>query len=179
MKRTRLGDSGLEVAVIGLGCMGLSDYYFTSRIDEAGGIALTRRALDIGVTLLDTADQYGPYTNEKLVGRAIAGRRDEVVLATKFGNQRLDDGSRVVNGKPAYVHQACDASLERLGVDHIDLYYQHRVDPDTPVEETWGAMKELVDAGKVRFLGISEAAPATVRRAPAGPPNSARPDEGA
>jgi aryl-alcohol dehydrogenase-like predicted oxidoreductase len=117
------------------------------------------------MTFLDTADVYGPFTNERLVGRAIAGRRDEVVLATKFGNQRLPDGSRVVNGKPDYVRQACDASLERLGVDHIDLYYQHRVDRSVPVEDTWGALAELVQAGKVRYLGISEAAPATVRRA--------------
>ena len=128
-------------------------------------MATIHRALDLGVTFLDTADAYGPFTNERLVGGAIKGRRDEVVLATKFGNQRLPDGSRTVNGRPEYVREACDASLERLGTDHIDLYYQHRVDATVPVEETWGAMAELVQAGKVRYLGISEAAPATVRRA--------------
>jgi aryl-alcohol dehydrogenase-like predicted oxidoreductase len=141
--------------------------------DDQESMATIHRALDLGMTFLDTADVYGPYTNERLVGRAIAGRRDEVVLATKFGNQRLDDGRRVVNGKPDYVRQACDASLERLGVDHIDLYYQHRVDRSVPVEDTWGAMAELVQAGKVRHLGISEAAPATVRRAHAVHPVSA------
>jgi aryl-alcohol dehydrogenase-like predicted oxidoreductase len=141
--------------------------------DDRESVATIHRALDLGMTFLDTADVYGPYTNERLVGRAIAGRRDEVVLATKFGNQRLDDGRRVVNGKPDYVRQACDASLERLGVDHIDLYYQHRVDRSVPVEDTWGAMAELVQAGKVRYLGISEAAPATVRRAHAVHPVSA------
>jgi aryl-alcohol dehydrogenase-like predicted oxidoreductase len=141
----------------------MSEFYGTP--DEVEATATIHRALDLGVTMLDTADMYGPFTNEELVGRAIAGRRDDVVLATKFGNERRPDGTRRVNGRAEYVRSACDASLERLGVDVIDLYYQHRVDPDTPVEETWGAMKELVDAGKVRHLGISEAAPGTIRRA--------------
>jgi len=163
MQTRRLGQ-GLEVSAIGLGCMGMSEFYGTS--DENEAIATIHRALDLGVTFLDTADMYGPFTNEKLVGRAIAGRRDEVVLATKFGNERNPDGSWVgINGAPDYVRSACDASLERLGVDHIDLYYQHRVDTNTPIEETVGAMKELVEAGKVRHLGLSEAAPATIRRA--------------
>ncbi len=148
----------------GLGCMGMSEFYGPG--DEAESIATIELALDLGVTLLDTADMYGPFTNEQLVGRAIAGRRDEVVLATKFGNQRATDGTRLgVNGRPEYVRSACDASLQRLGVDHIYLYYQHRVDPDTPIEETVGAMAELVAAGKVRHLGLSEAAPDTIRRA--------------
>jgi aryl-alcohol dehydrogenase-like predicted oxidoreductase len=142
----------------------MSEFYGSG--DESEAIATIHRALDLGVDFLDTADMYGPFTNEVLVGRAIKGRRDEVVLATKFGNERLEDGTYVrVNGRPEYVRAACDASLQRLGVDTIDLYYQHRVDPNTPVEDTWGAMKELVDAGKVRHLGISEAAPATIRRA--------------
>jgi aryl-alcohol dehydrogenase-like predicted oxidoreductase len=146
--------------------MGMSEFYGTA--DESEAIATIHRALDLGVTFLDTADMYGPFTNEKLVGRAIAGRRDEVVLATKFGNERNPDGSWVgINGTPEYVRKACDASLERLGVDHIDLYYQHRVDVDTPIEETVGAMKELVEAGKVKHLGLSEAAPETIRRAAA------------
>jgi aryl-alcohol dehydrogenase-like predicted oxidoreductase len=144
--------------------MGMSEFYGTADEDES--IASIHRAIELGVTFLDTADMYGPFTNERLVGKAIADRRDHVTLATKFGNERAEDGTRLgVNGKPEYVHKACDASLERLGVDHIDLYYQHRVDPDTPVEETWGAMRELVEAGKVRYLGISEAAPETIRRA--------------
>ncbi|HZQ81805.1 MAG TPA: aldo/keto reductase [Gaiellaceae bacterium] len=165
MKTRRLGQ-GLEVSAIGLGCMGMSEFYGTS--DEGEAIATIHRALDLGVTFLDTADMYGPFTNEKLVGRAIAGRRDEVTLATKFGNERREDGSWIrINGTPEYVHQACDASLQRLGVDHIDLYYQHRVDLDTPIEETVGAMKELVEAGKVRHLGLSEAGPETIRRAAA------------
>ena len=148
----------------GLGCMGMSEFYGSS--DEGEAIATILRALDLGVTFLDTADMYGPFTNEKLVGRAIAGRRDEVVLATKFGNQRGEDGSFLgINGKPDYVHGACDASLARLGVDHIDLYYQHRVDQTVPIEETVGAMKELVEQGKVRHLGLSEASPETIRRA--------------
>jgi len=142
----------------------MSEFYGTA--DEGEAIATIHRALDLGVTFLDTADMYGPFTNEKLVGRAIAGRRSEVVLATKFGNERREDGSWIgINGKPEYVHKACDASLQRLGVDHIDLYYQHRVDLDTPIEETVGAMKELVEAGKVRHLGLSEAGADTIRRA--------------
>jgi aryl-alcohol dehydrogenase-like predicted oxidoreductase len=171
MEQRTLGGQGLVVSALGLGCMGMSQSYGPG--DDQESVATIHRALDLGMTFLDTADVYGPYTNERLVGRAIAGRRDEVVLATKFGNQRLDDGRRVVNGKPDYVRQACDASLERLGVDHIDLYYQHRVDRSVPVEDTWGAMAELVEAGKVRYLGISEAAPATVRRAHAVHPISA------
>jgi aryl-alcohol dehydrogenase-like predicted oxidoreductase len=171
MEQRTLGGQGLVVSALGLGCMGMSQSYGPG--DDRESVATIHRALDLGMTFLDTADVYGPYTNERLVGRAIAGRRDEVVLATKFGNQRLDDGRRVVNGKPDYVRQACDASLERLGVDHIDLYYQHRVDRSVPVEDTWGAMAELVQAGKVRYLGISEAAPATVRRAHAVHPVSA------
>jgi aryl-alcohol dehydrogenase-like predicted oxidoreductase len=144
--------------------MGMSEFYGMGDEDES--IATIHRALDLGITLLDTADMYGPFTNEQLVGRAIAGRRNEVVLATKFGNQRGADGSRLgVNGRPEYVRSACDASLGRLGVDHIDLYYQHRVDPDTPIEETVGAMAELVAQGKVRHLGLSEAAPDTIKRA--------------
>ena len=171
MEQRTLDGQGLVVSAQGLGCMGMSQSYGPG--DDQESVATIHRALDLGMTFLDTADVYGPYTNERLVGRAIAGRRDEVVLATKFGNQRLDDGRRVVNGKPDYVRQACDASLERLGVDHIDLYYQHRVDRSVPVEDTWGAMAELVQAGKVRYLGISEAAPATVRRAHAVHPVSA------
>jgi aryl-alcohol dehydrogenase-like predicted oxidoreductase len=163
MKTRTLGQK-LEVSALGLGCMGMSEFYGTA--DEGEAIATIHRAIELGVTFLDTADMYGPFTNERLVGRAIAGRRDQVVLATKFGNERNDDGSWVgINGRPEYVHKACDASLERLGTDHIDLYYQHRVDLDTPIEETVGAMKELVEAGKVRHLGLSEAAPATIHRA--------------
>jgi aryl-alcohol dehydrogenase-like predicted oxidoreductase len=144
--------------------MGMSEFYGTA--DEGEAIATIHRAIELGVTFLDTADMYGPFTNERLVGRAIADRRDQVVLATKFGNERNEDGSWVgINGRPEYVHKACDASLERLGVDYIDLYYQHRVDNKTPIEETVGAMKELVEAGKVRHLGLSEAAPQTIRRA--------------
>jgi aryl-alcohol dehydrogenase-like predicted oxidoreductase len=144
--------------------MGMSEFYGVGDDDES--VATIHEALDSGVDFLDTADMYGPFTNERLVGRAIKGRRDEVVLATKFGNQRGEDGSRLrVNGTPEYVVAACEASLERLGVDVIDLYYQHRVDRTVPVEETWGAMKSLVEAGKVRFLGISEASTATIERA--------------
>ena len=159
-----LGREGLAVSALGLGCMGMSEFYGTA--DEAGAIATIHRALDLGVTFLDTADMYGPFTNERLVGKAVAGRREEIVIATKFGNERREDGTWVgINGTPEYVHRACDASLERLGVDHIDLYYQHRVDVRTPIEETVGAMAELVRAGKVRHLGLSEAAPETIRRA--------------
>ncbi len=164
MKRRRLGSQGLEVSAEGLGCMGMSEFYGPT--DEAEAMATIHRALDLGVDFLDTADIYGPFTNERLVGRALTGRRHEVVLATKFGNQRREDGSWVgVNGRPEYVRSACEASLARLGVDHIDLYYQHRVDKAVPIEETVGAMATLVGEGKVRFLGLSEAAPATIRRA--------------
>jgi aryl-alcohol dehydrogenase-like predicted oxidoreductase len=164
MKTRQLGN--LTVSALGLGCMGMSEFY--GQGDDEESIAVIQRALDLGCTFLDTADMYGPFTNERLVGRAIAGRRDEVVLATKFGNERREDGSRVgVNGRPEYVKAACDASLGRLGVDVIDLYYQHRVDTTVPIEETVGAMGELVAAGKVRHLGLSEAAPATIRRAAA------------
>jgi aryl-alcohol dehydrogenase-like predicted oxidoreductase len=163
MERRKLGGQGLDVSQIGLGCMGMSEFY--GRTDEGEAIATIRRALDLGVTFLDTADIYGPFTNEQLVGRAIAGRSD-VELATKFGNVRGEKGERLgIRGDAEYVRKACDASLERLGVDHIDLYYQHRVDPNTPIEETVGAMAELVEAGKVRHLGLSEAAPETIRRA--------------
>jgi len=162
--RTLGTTSPLTVSALGLGCMGMSEFYGTA--DEQGGTDTIHRALDLGVTFLDTADMYGPFTNERLVGKAIAGRRDEVQLATKFGNERLPDGTRVgINGHPDYVRSACDASLQRLGVDHIDLYYQHRVDKTVPIEETVGAMAELVQAGKVRHLGLSEASPETIRRA--------------
>jgi aryl-alcohol dehydrogenase-like predicted oxidoreductase len=172
MKLRTLGAQGLRVSAEGLGCMGMSQSYGPA--DEAEALATIHRALELGVTFLDTADMYGPFTNERLVGRALTGRRDEVVLATKFGNERREDGSWIgVNGRPEYVRRACDASLERLGTDHIDLYYQHRVDTTVPVEETWGAMRELVSSGKVRFLGISEAAPGTIRRAHATHPISA------
>jgi aryl-alcohol dehydrogenase-like predicted oxidoreductase len=158
------GDAALTVSALGLGCMGMSEFYGTT--DELQSTETIQRALDIGVTFLDTADAYGPFTNERLVGKAIDGRRDEVQLATKFGNVRGEDGSRLgINGSPEYVRKACDASLQRLGVDHIDLYYQHRVDRSTPIEETWGVLAELVAAGKVRHLGISEASAATIRRA--------------
>jgi aryl-alcohol dehydrogenase-like predicted oxidoreductase len=164
METRTLGTGGLEVSAQGLGCMGMSEFYGTA--DEGEAIATIHRAIELGVTFLDTADMYGPFTNERLVGRAIAGRRDEVTVATKFGNERREDGSWIgVNGSAEYVRRACDASLERLGIDVIDLYYQHRVDASTPIEETVGAMAELVAAGKVRYLGLSEAAPATVRRA--------------
>ncbi len=158
------GRPALQVSELGLGCMGMSEFYGTA--DEQTGIDTIHRALDLGVTFLDTADMYGPFTNEQLVGKAISGRRDEVQLATKFGNERNPDGSWVrINGTPEYVRAACDASLQRLGVDHLDLYYQHRVDRSVPIEETVGAMKELVEAGKVRHLGLSEASAATIRRA--------------
>jgi len=171
-KRTLGTDSAIAVSELGLGCMGMSEFY--GRGDEGEAVATIHRALDLGVTFLDTADMYGPFTNEQLVGKAIAGRRDEVQLATKFGNERLPDGTRVgINGKPEYVRSACDASLQRLGVDHLDLYYQHRVDKTVPIEETVGAMAELVAAGKVRHLGLSEASAATIRRAHATHPITA------
>jgi aryl-alcohol dehydrogenase-like predicted oxidoreductase len=163
MQKRTLGQ-GLQVSAMGLGCMGMSEFY--GRADEGEAIRTIHRALELGIDFLDTADMYGPFTNEKLVGRAIADRRDDVVLATKFGNVRGENGERLgIDGSPEYVRRACDASLQRLGVEHIDLYYLHRVDPKTPIEETVGAMKELVDAGKVRWIGLSEAAADTVRRA--------------
>jgi aryl-alcohol dehydrogenase-like predicted oxidoreductase len=162
----RLGKNGPQVFSIGFGCMGLSDFYSSSKTDDTAGIALIQRAVEHGVTLIDTADMYGPFTNEVLVGKALAVIRDKVVLATKFGFVRDPDGTRRgVNGKPEYVRSACEASLKRLGTDHIDLYYQHRVDPSVPIEDTVGAMADLVKAGKVRYLGLSEAGPETIRRA--------------
>lgn len=164
MHTRTLGFRGPAVSAIGLGCMGMSDFYGPA--DDAKNIAVIHRALELGVNFFDTADMYGPHTNEQLLGRALAGRRDQAVIATKFAIQRGADGSfQGVSGRPEYVKQACDASLARLGIDTIDLYYQHRVDPQVPIEETVGAMAELVAAGKVRHLGLSEAAPATIRRA--------------
>lgn len=173
MQRRMLGSQGLEVSEQGLGCMGMSFAYTGG--DDQESLATLQRALDLGVDFLDTADMYGPWTNERLVGRAVNGRRDQVLLATKFGNE-VDGQGRLagrVNGRPEYLRDALDGSLQRLGVDHVDLYYQHRVDPDVPVEETFGALAELVQAGKIRYLGISEAAPDTIRRAHATYPLSA------
>lgn len=163
--RRKLGSQGLAVSAMGLGCMGMSDFYKGGE-GEQESIATIHRALDLGIDLMDTADMYGPFTNEELLGRAIKGKRERFVVATKFGNQRASDGKFMgVNGRPEYVRACCDASLKRLGVDHIDLYYQHRVDLNTPIEDTVGAMAELVKQGKVRYLGLSEAGPATIRRA--------------
>ena len=173
MRPRVLGQDGLQVPELGLGCMGMSEFYGAT--DEAESIATIHRAIELGVTFLDTADMYGYGDNEELVGRAIEGRRDDVVLATKFGmvRDREDPRRRGVSGRPEYVHRAIDASLRRLGADHVDLYFQHRVDPDTPIEETVGAMGELVQVGKVRFLGLSEAGPETLRRAVATHPIAA------
>jgi aryl-alcohol dehydrogenase-like predicted oxidoreductase len=172
MDRRTLGTQGLVVSTLGLGCMGMSEFYGGG--NEAESIATIHRALELGIDFLDTADMYGPFTNERLVGKAIRDRRDGVVLATKFGNVRGENGEFLgIRGDPEYVRKACDASLQRLGVEHIDLYYQHRVDTKVPIEETVGAMAELVRAGKVRYLGLSEAAPATIRRAHATHPITA------
>ncbi|NJO43552.1 MAG: aldo/keto reductase [Cyanobacteria bacterium CRU_2_1] len=172
MQMRKLGNQGLMVSEMGLGCMGMSEFYGST--DDQEAIATIHHAIDLGINFLDTADMYGPFTNEHLVGKAIRNRRDQVTVATKFGNVRTSDGQFLgVSGKPDYVRSACDASLQRLGIDIIDLYYQHRVDPTIPIEETIGAMAELVQQGKVRYLGMSEAAPATIRRAQAVHPISA------
>ncbi len=173
MEKRKLGGQGLEVSAQGLGCMGMSEFYGPG--DEAESVATIHRALDLGVRFLDTADMYGPFKNEELVGRAIRGRRGEVVLATKFGIVRdpANPNVRGISGRPDYVRKACDGSLQRLGVDHIDLYYQHRVDPEVPIEDTVGAMSRLVEEGKVRYIGLSEAGAETIRRAHATHPVTA------
>ena len=172
MERRELGEQGLETSTLGLGCMGMSEFYGPS--DEEDSIATIHRALELGVDFLDTADMYGRGENERLLSRALVGRRDDVTLATKFGIVRSDDpADRGINGRPEYVREAIDASLRRLGTDHVDLYYQHRVDPEVPIEETVGAMAEAVEGGKVRYLGLSEASPETIRRAHATHPISA------
>jgi aryl-alcohol dehydrogenase-like predicted oxidoreductase len=171
MQQRKLGTQGLTVSAIGLGCMGMSGLY--GALDEAESMATLHRALDLGINFWDTSDVYGPHTNEVLVGRALASHRDKVIIATKFGIQFYPDGTRSISGRPSYVQAACDASLKRLGIDTIDLYYQHRVDPKTPIEETVGAMAELVKAGKVRYLGLSEAGIETIRKAHAVHPISA------
>src|SRR5262252_7315373 len=163
MKTKHLGRSGLTVSAMGLGCMGMSEFYGT--LDDQESIATIHRALDLGCNFLDTADMYGPYTNEELVGRAIRDRRDQAVVATKFGIVRVDPNTRTINGKPEYVRSSCEGSLRRLGVDTIDLYYQHRVDPNTLIEETVGAMAQLVKEGKIRYIGLSEASAQTLRGA--------------
>src|SRR6516165_4000621 len=171
MEKRKLGSQGLTVSAIGLGCMGMSQAYGVP--DEAESVATLNRAIELGIDFFDTADVYGNHRNEELVGRVLKPYRDRIVIATKFGNVFGPGGQRSVNGRPEYVHSACDGSLQRLGVDHIDLYYQHRVDPKVPIEETVGAMAELVRRGKVRYLGLCEAAPATIRRAHAVHPISA------
>jgi aryl-alcohol dehydrogenase-like predicted oxidoreductase len=171
MQQHKLGTQGLTVSALGLGCMGMSAFYGPR--DESESVATLHRALDLGVNFFDTSDVYGPHTNEELVGRALKPHRDQVIIATKFGIAFNSDGLRSINGRPEYVHAACDASLKRLGIDTIDLYYQHRVDPKTPIEETVGAMAELVQSGKVRYLGLSEAGAHTIRRADAVHPISA------
>jgi aryl-alcohol dehydrogenase-like predicted oxidoreductase len=174
MEHRALGTQGLEVAAIGLGCMGMSDAYGTvEERDESEAILAIDRAAELGVTLLDTADVYGPHTNEQLIGKALVGRRDQFEVATKFGLERQADGSQTINGRPEYVHRACEASLRRLDIDTIDLYYQHRIDRSVPIEETVGAMAELVQEGKVRYVGLSEAGAATIRKAHAIHPISA------
>jgi aryl-alcohol dehydrogenase-like predicted oxidoreductase len=174
VEQRSLGTEGLEVGAIGLGCMGMSDFYGTPEDrDEGEAIATIDRAAELGITMLDTADMYGPFTNEELIRKALIGRRDQFVVATKFGFERQADGSQTVNGRPEYIHRACEASLRRLDVDTIDLYYQHRIDRSVPIEDTVGAMAELVQAGQVRFLGLSEAGAATIRRAHAVHPISA------